>query len=80
MATVICLIAIGLYLFGFRITYNPELDNNWDAVSACAAWAAVFVAGIGSVISVYFAIQVPKKIAEEQNKIALFEKRYEFFL
>ena len=79
LAITICLIAIGLYLFGFRITYSPELDNNWDAISACAAWAAVIIAGFGAAISVYYAIQVPKKIAEEQNRIALFEKRYEIF-
>ena len=79
LAVIICVVILTLYIFGFRITYNPELDNNWDGVSACAAWVAVFVAGVGSVISIYFAIQVPKKIAEEQNRIALFEKRYEIF-
>ena len=69
----VILIILILALFGFRITYNPSLDNNWDAISACAAWAAVVVSGL----AIYFAIQAPKKIAEEQNRIALFEKRYE---
>ena len=32
-----------------------------------------------SVVALFYAIKVPKKIAEEQNKIALFEKRYEVF-
>lgn len=73
---VIILIILILALFGFRITYNPSLDNNWDAISACAAWAAVVVSGL----AIYFAIQAPKKIAEEQNRIALFEKRYEFYI
>lgn len=64
-----------LYHIGFRITYAPELENSWDAISACAAWA-----GVGaSFVAIWFAIRVPKKIAEEQNKIALFEKRYECF-
>lgn len=72
----VILIILILALFGFRITYNPSLDNNWDAISACAAWAAVIVSGI----AIYFAIQAPKKIAEEQNRIALFEKRYEFYI
>ena len=71
----VILIILILALFGFRITYNPSLDNNWDAISACAAWAAVVVSGL----AIYFAIQAPKKIAEEQNRIALFEKRYEVF-
>ena len=70
---IIILIVLILALLGFRITYNPSLDNNWDAISACAAWAAVVVSGL----AIYYAIQAPKKIAEEQNKIALFEKRYE---
>ena len=64
----VILIILILALFGFRITYNPSLDNNWDAISACAAWAAVVVSGL----AIYFAIQAPKKIAEEQNRIALF--------
>lgn len=70
---VIFLIVLILAILGFRITYNPSLDTNWNAVSACAAWAAVVVSGL----AIYFAIQSPKKIAEEQNRIALFEKRYE---
>ena len=67
------IITIILALLGFKITYNPDLDNNWDAVSACAAWVGVVVSGL----AIYYAIKVPKKIAENQNKIALFEKRYE---
>ena len=54
----VILIILILALFGFRITYNPSLDNNWDAISACAAWAAVVVSGL----AIYFAIQAPKKI------------------
>lgn len=70
---ILCIIILALC--GFRITYNPDLDNNWDAISACAGWAAV----IASAIAIYFAIQIPKKIAREQNMIELFEKRYELF-
>lgn len=64
-----------LALFGFRITYAPSMDNNWDAISGCAAWAAV----IASFIATFYAIRVPKKIAEEENKISLFEKRFDSF-
>lgn len=67
------LLVVIMYILGFRITYSPGLENNWDAISGCAAWAAVVVSGL----AIYFAIQAPKKIAEEQNRIALFEKRYE---
>ena len=42
-----------LFLFGFRITYNPKLDNNWDAIAACGTWfcgcivplAVIFIEG-----------------------------------
>ena len=70
------LVAILLWLFGFRITYSPTLENSWDAISACAAWASVVVAGL----AIYYAILVPKKIAAEQNSIALFEKRHGFYI
>lgn len=60
-----------LYRLGFRITYAPELANDWNAISAVAAWAGA----IGTVAAVFSAIHV----ANQQNKIALFEKRYKIF-
>ena len=70
------LVAILLWLFGFRITYSPTLENSWDAISACAGWASVVVAGF----AIYYASLVPKKIAEDQNRISLFEKRVDLYL
>lgn len=64
-----------LALLGFRITYAPSAENTWDAISGCAACATVIV----SIWAIYYTISVPKKIAEEQNKISLFEKRFESF-
>lgn len=61
----------GMYLLGFRITYNPELDNNWDAIAAVGTWVAAIISGI----AIVFAIKIPKTIAAYQNKISLFEKR-----
>lgn len=75
LVLVLFIILTILYRLGFRITYAPKLENNWDVVSAVAAWAGVFA----SVFAIIFAIRVPKKIAEEQNKIALFEKRFQCF-
>lgn len=72
LITIEIIAVIVLALFGFKITYAPALENNWNAISAVAAWAAVIV----SIGAIYYAIRVPKKIAEEQNKIALFEKRF----
>lgn len=73
---VVVLIIVSILFFcGFRITYAPELETSWDAVSAVAAWAGV----ITSFIAIWFAIQVPRKIADRQDKIALFEKRVACF-
>ena len=75
VVTGIIIVIIGLYIAGFRITYNPNLITDWDAVSGCAAWAGV----IASVVAIWYAIQVPKKIADRQDKIALFEKRIDIY-
>lgn len=45
-------------------------------------WSMIFI-GISCVVSgiaIFTAIRVPKKIAEKQNKIALFDKRMDIFL
>lgn len=71
-----------MIFFGWRFTYQPELDNKWEAISAIATWVGVLVSAMGviaSFIAIWYAIQVPKKIADRQDKIALFEKRYECF-
>ena len=80
----VCVLALVLILFclGFRITYAPKLENSWDAVSAVASWVQVIISILGviaSLVAIWFAIQVPKKIADRQDKIALFERRYECF-
>lgn len=69
-------VLVALYLMGFRITYAPWLDNNWDAISAIAAWAGA----IATSVAIWFAVQSPKRIATQQNRIALFEKRLECFI
>lgn len=71
----LCIIMGVLYYCGFRITYAPELNNNWNAISSCAGWAGVLVSGA----AVFVAINIPKRIAEQQNRIALFDKRYSAF-
>lgn len=65
-----------LYLMGFRITYAPALENSWDAVSACAAWAGA----IATTAAVFIAIWIPKKIADRQDKIALFDRKLECYM
>lgn len=68
------LVALIIYLYnrGFRIIYDPTLINDWDAISACASWFGA----IASAGALFVAILIPKRIAEQQNRIALFDKRY----
>lgn len=75
VAIAVIVLAVGvvlvMLLFGWRITYAPELGNNWDAISGVAAWV-----GVGaSFMAVWYAVRV----ADKQNKISLFEKRYELY-
>ncbi len=74
---VILVIAWVLHLFSFEIVYDPKVITNWDAVSGVAAWAGVIVSSLLSLAAIWFAIQVPKKIADRQDKIELFGKRYD---
>lgn len=69
------IVALVMALFGWKLTYAPDLENSWEAISACAAWAGV----VASFIAIMVAIWIPKKIADRQDKIALFEKRVECY-
>lgn len=69
---VVAVVAFIMALFGWRITYAPELETSWECVSAVGTWAGV----ITSFIAIMVAVQIPSKIADRQDKIALFEKRY----
>ena len=74
-----------LYCKSFRITYAPDLENSWNAVSAFAAWGGVFMsflAIIAAGIVAWRQNEIMKQqisIADKQNKIALFEKRLEIY-
>lgn len=75
VAIVVVIMALIMASFGWRITYAPDLENSWNAVSAFAAWAGV----ITSSVAIIIAILIPKRIADRQDKIALFEKRLEIY-
>lgn len=68
-------IVIVLACAGWRMVYAPELEPNWESVSAAATCVSVFF----SVLAIIFAITVPRNISEQQNKIALYEKRLKTF-
>lgn len=71
----VVIVALVMALFGWKITYAPDLENSWEAISAVAAWVGV-VASLGAIM---IAIWIPTEIANRQDKISLFEKRYELY-
>ncbi len=58
------LIALVLGAFGFRITYNPELENSWDAIEAVGTW----VCGICGLIIPFAVLWVQKRIEDSERK------------
>lgn len=75
-------VVLTMMLFGWRFTYAPELQNQWTAITAVATWAGVVVSicsVIASIIAIRAAIKVPQKIANQQNRISLFEKRFHIY-
>lgn len=56
-------VVIVLFCFGFRITYNPSLDNNWEAIAACGTWFC----GIVVPIAVVF---IQHKISTNESNIS----------
>lgn len=70
------------FLLGFRITYAPEIENSWDAISGVSAWVGIVVSiasAVASFMAVWYAIQIPQRIADKQDRISLFEKRFECY-
>lgn len=79
----VALLIIGLgivfaFLLGFRITYAPALENSWNAISGVAAWVGIVVSILSATAS-FMAVWYAIRVADKQNQIALFEKRYECF-
>lgn len=68
---IVAAVALVMALFGWRITYAPDLENSWDAISVVVS----LVGAVGTVAAVFSAIYV----ANRQNRIALFEKRYKVY-
>lgn len=83
IVTVAIALFIALAIFSlWCINYAPEFDSSWDAISSVSDWIGVLTSAAGvlaSFVAIWYAIQIPKEIAEQQNKIALFEKRYEAY-
>ena len=68
-------VVLTMMLFGWRITYAPHIKNNWDAISAVAAWTGVVISAIAAIAS-FTAVLSAIHISDKQNRISLFEKRF----
>lgn len=84
LIAVLVLLTFGwiLYCNGYRIVYPEQFETSWDAVSGFAAWSSVAVSLISvgaSFAAVWAAIQVPKKIAQQQERVELYAKRFDFY-
>lgn len=81
LIAVVALLGIGfiLYCNGYRIVYPEQFETSWNAVSGFAAWFGVVVSAVSAAAS-FFAIWFAVRVADKQNKIALFEKRYNCYL
>lgn len=56
------------FLLALKALAEPNWAEKWGLFLSCIS---IFVSGV----AIFYAIRIPKKIAEQQNKIALFEKR-----
>lgn len=77
LAGLVVVLLVGLWR-GFRITYSPTLENSWSAISGVADWVGVIIS-ILSAIASFMAVWYAIRVADKQNQITLFEKKYELF-
>ena len=60
------IVVIVLFVCGFRITYNPNLITDWDAVSAVAGW----VSAIATILIPIVVVLFQNKLEENKNAIS----------
>ena len=64
---IVGIISVVLICLGFKITYAPEMENNWEAVSAVAS----LVGAVGAIVTMYFSIFAlgkEIKLSQQQQK------------
>ncbi len=70
-AIIILTIVVVLGLWGFKITYNPDLDNNWEAIGATASWVEVIVgAVVGAVVVPFVTLRIQHKWDNDKQEVA----------
>ena len=61
-----------LYGVGFRITYIPKLENDWEAISACGTWFCGIVVPV-AVVFIQHKISVNESNVSASNEALLQE-------
>lgn len=70
---------IGSFLFfvlGYKICKDVKVIVDWEGINSVTSWV---LPTMMSAIAIFFSINIPKKIANQQNDISLFEKRYQVY-
>lgn len=77
---IVATVAIVMALFGWRITYAPELESSWDAISAVASLVGA-VGAIAAMCFSVFALGKEIKLSQQQQRqnaaLNLYPKRRE---
>lgn len=74
MPVLIVGLIVFLYHKGFRITYAPELENDWEAISACAAWAGA-IGTVAVLIYNHITIKLTQQSVQQAVDLQLYDKR-----
>lgn len=69
------IIIVTMVLLGFKITYAPSLDNNWDAITAIASWVSSIATIFIPIVVVFFQhkLEQNKSDISDANKATLLE-------
>lgn len=68
-----------LYKVGFRLTYGPELEASWDAISAIGQWAGVVVGFSIPIAVVYLQSKLDKSKEDIGESNTALLKEFESF-
>ena len=60
MLLVEVLLIIVFIALGFRITYAPKFDSNWNAIGAVGQWAGAFVGLLIPIAAIYIQYKLDK--------------------
>lgn len=74
----VVIVALIMALFGWKLTYAPDLENSWNAISAVATCAGA----IGTVVVLWYnhkAIKLTQDSVQQAINLQLYEKRLELY-